>query len=226
MSSYFAEFILELLIITPIVLFALTFHEFAHGFIAYKLGDPTAKYYGRLTLNPLKHLDPFGTICMLFAHFGWAKPVPIDITNFKNVKRDLALSALAGPVMNLLLGFIGCFFYVLADNTLPPVYKGEAGYIFQYILFTFLFYFAWLNISLALFNLLPIPPLDGSKILYAFLPPRANNWCKMHEREIGVTFMLVLIVDSRLLNGLLTGFLSTGVNAVFQAFIKIFISIF
>ena len=216
------DFLIELIIIFPSVLIALSFHECAHGFAAYKLGDPTAKYMGRLTLNPIRHIDPIGAICMLIAHFGWAKPVPIDITNFKHPKRDLAISALAGPLSNIFLGFIGCFVYVLTVNLLPNQVESRFAYEMIRILVTFLYYFAWLNISLALFNLLPIPPLDGSKILYAFLPPKANNWCKMHEREIALGFMIILIVDSRFLGGYITGFLSLGVNAIFDLFTDLF----
>ena len=216
------DFLIELIIIFPSVLIALSFHECAHGFAAYKLGDPTAKYMGRLTLNPIKHIDPIGAICMLIAHFGWAKPVPIDITNFKHPKRDLAISALAGPLSNIFLGFIGCFVYVLTVYLLPNRVESQFAYEMIKILVTFLYYFAWLNISLALFNLLPIPPLDGSKILYAFLPPKANNWCKMHEREIALGFMIILIVDSRFLGGYITGFLSLGVNAIFDLFTDLF----
>lgn len=216
------DFLIELIIIFPSVLIALSFHECAHGFAAYKLGDPTAKYFGRLTLNPIRHIDPIGAICMLIAHFGWAKPVPIDITNFKHPKRDLAISALAGPLSNIFLGFIGCFVYVLTVNLLPNQVESQFAYEMIRILVTFLYYFAWLNISLALFNLLPIPPLDGSKILYAFLPPKANNWCKMHEREIALGFMIILIVDSRFLHGYITGFLSLGVNAIFDLFTDLF----
>ncbi len=216
------DFLIELILIFPSVLIALSFHECAHGFAAYKLGDPTAKYMGRLTLNPIRHIDPIGAICMLIAHFGWAKPVPIDITNFKHPKRDLAISALAGPLSNIFLGFIGCFVYVLTVYLLPNQVESQFAYEMIRILVTFLYYFAWLNISLALFNLLPIPPLDGSKILYAFLPPKANNWCKMHEREIALGFMIILIVDSRFLGGYITGFLSLGVNAIFDLFTDLF----
>ena len=228
-DNAFLDFLLELVIVFPTVLIALSFHECAHGFVAYKLGDPTAKYMGRLTLNPVRHVDPIGAICMLIAHFGWAKPVPIDITNFKHPKRDLAISAIAGPISNLLLGFVGCFFYVLTLYLLPNYsfeYSSEFTFNMARILVEFVFYFGWLNISLALFNLLPIPPLDGSKILYAFLPPRANNWCKMHEREIALVFMLILIVDSRFLEGYITGFLSLGVNGIFDLFTSLFKLIF
>ena len=216
------DFLIELIIIFPSVLIALSFHECAHGFAAYKLGDPTAKYMGRLTLNPIKHIDPIGAICMLIAHFGWAKPVPIDITNFKHPKRDLAISAIAGPLSNILLGFFGCFIYVLTLYLLPNQVESKFAYEMIRILVTFIYYFAWLNISLALFNLLPIPPLDGSKIMYAFLPPKANNWCKMHEREIAIGFMLILIIDSRFLKGYVTGILAMGVDAIFDLFTSLF----
>lgn len=221
MLDYLLDFLLELLIVFPTVLVALSFHEAAHGFVAYKLGDPTAKYMGRLTLNPVKHIDPIGAICMLIAHFGWAKPVPIDITNFKNPKRDLAFSAIAGPVMNLLLGLFGCFLYVLTINLLPEYtfeYSSEFTLGLARTLIKFVYYFGWLNISLALFNLLPIPPLDGSKILYAFLPPKPNNWLKMHEREIAIGFMIILIIDTRFLGGYITWFLSFCVSGVFNLF--------
>ena len=226
MSDKILDFLLELVIIFPSVLIALSFHECAHGFIAYKLGDPTAKYMGRLSLNPVKHIDPIGAICMLIAHFGWAKPVPIDITNFKHPKRDLAISAIAGPLSNLLLGFIGCFFYVLTINLLPDRVDSRFAYEMIRILVSFVYYFGWLNISLALFNLLPIPPLDGSKILYAFLPPKANNWFKIHEREIALCFMVLIILDSRFLGGYITSFLASGVNAIFNLFTKPFLLIF
>lgn len=221
MLDYLLDFLLELLIIFPTVLIALSFHEAAHGFVAYKLGDPTAKYMGRLTLNPVKHIDPIGAICMLIAHFGWAKPVPIDITNFKHPKRDLAISALAGPITNLLLGFFGCFLYVLTVYLLPSYtfeYPNDFTIRLAQLLIEFVYYFGWLNISLAVFNLLPIPPLDGSKILYAFLPPKPNNWIKAHEREIAVGFMIILIIDSRLLGGYITWLLSFCVNGIFNLF--------
>lgn len=106
--------LIDLLLRLPIVIIALVVHECAHGFIAYKLGDPTAKYLGRLTLNPIKHLDPIGALCMLLFRFGWAKPVPINPMYFKNPKVGMALSSLAGPTSNIILSFIGTFFYVLS----------------------------------------------------------------------------------------------------------------
>lgn len=216
------DYILQLLISVPSVLIALTFHEFAHGFIAYKLGDPTAKYMGRLSLNPLKHLDPIGTICMIFARFGWARPVPIDTRNFKNPKRDMALTALAGPVSNLLLGFVGCFIYTLTLKLLPPFYEESFGYYLAVAWVSFIFNFAWLNISLAIFNLIPFPPLDGSKILFSFLPNEYYYRILSKERVIGLVFMFILLADSRFLGGYITSGLSFLVDGVFDGFTSFF----
>ena len=107
MRYFSTDTLIQFLFVVPCVLIALTFHEFAHGYMAYKLGDPTAKNLGRLTLNPLKHLDPIGTICMIFFHFGWAKPVPINSRYFKKPRRDMALTAAAGPIMNFILALFG-----------------------------------------------------------------------------------------------------------------------
>lgn len=228
MFDNFLNLLIEIIIIAPTILIALSFHEFAHGYLAYKLGDPTAKYMGRLTLNPIKHIDPIGALCMLLAHFGWAKPVPIDIVHFKHPKRDLAITALAGPFINFILGIIGCFLSSIVIVFLPSwkFIDSSLAYNSIIILHQFIYYFGLLNISLAFFNLLPIPPLDGSKILYAFLPPRANNWCKTHEREIAFGFFVILFVDYRFLNGLFTGFLHTGVTYVFNSFTNLFIKLF
>ena len=148
------DYIIELLITVPIVLIALTFHEFAHGAVAYALGDKTAKNLGRLSLNPIKHLDPIGAICMLLFRFGWAKPVPIDAMYFKKPKRDIALSALAGPISNLILAFIGCFLYSLSLHLLTDVSfeSKNMAYWICYAWLIFIFNFSWLNISLAIFN--------------------------------------------------------------------------
>lgn len=173
-----------------IVLLAICVHETAHGFAAYKLGDPTAKYDGRLSLNPLKHIDPIGALCMFLFGFGWAKPVMINPNYFKKLKRDTALTALAGPVSNILLAFVGMLVWVhlvpIADNT-------------YFTLFCRLFII--LNVSLAVFNLLPIPPLDGSKIFLTLLPPKLYYEIMQYER-FG---FLVLIVALYL--GVLDSFL-------------------
>ena len=222
------DYIIELLLCIPTVLIALTFHECAHGFVAYKLGDITAKYQGRLSLNPLKHIDIIGALCMVFFRFGWAKPVPIDTRNFKNPKRDMALSALAGPAANLILGFIGCFLYALSLYFLSDVSftSYNFSYWVAYSWLLFVYNFAWLNISLAIFNLIPLPPLDGSRIFYAFLPRDAYFKVMRYEREIAIAFFAILFIDSRFLNGTVSGGLAYIVNLIFNGMMSIFSFIF
>ena len=182
----------QLILSALAVLIALTVHEFCHGYAAYKLGDNTAAMYGRLTLNPLKHLDPVGALCMLFFRFGWAKPVPINPRNFKKPKRDFALSALAGPLSNITLGFIFGFFYLLSFRLLI----GSVGFAatLLYNLTYFLGAFHAVNIGLGVFNLIPIPPFDGSRILNVILPERLYFKIMKHERKIyfGVLAWLLL----------------------------------
>ncbi len=168
--------ILSLLIRAVVILLAISAHEMAHGFVAYKLGDPTAKSMGRLSLNPLKHLDPVGALCMLLFGFGWAKPVIINPYYFKNVKRDTALTALGGPLMNFLLAFIGIVIFKILIVVKVPV-NG-----FTQFVATFLNSFIALNVGLGSFNLIPIPPLDGSKIFLSLLPNRLYADIMRYER--------------------------------------------
>jgi len=164
------SFITQLIILAPPLLFALTFHEFAHGYVAYRLGDPTAKNAGRLTLNPLKHLDPIGTIAFFFIKFGWAKPVPVNPTNFRNPRKDMLWVALAGPMTNLALALISAIItktlWFLASS-LPYSAIAEAILV---PLNAMLIASVWINLVLCIFNFLPIPPLDGSRILTGLLP--------------------------------------------------------
>ena len=141
-----------LVLLIPVLLFALVFHEFSHGWVAYKLGDPTAKNQGRLTLNPLSHLDPFGSMMILFVGFGWAKPVPVDSRYLANPRKDMMKIAFAGPASNLLLALIGGILIRLTGYAGP--------------LTSMLIMFTQINISLAVFNMIPIPPLDGSQIFF------------------------------------------------------------
>lgn len=166
-------------------LIALTVHEFSHGYAAYRLGDPTAKAMGRLSLNPLRHLDPIGALCLVFFHFGWAKPVPINPNNFKKPKRDFALTALAGPASNFLLAFLSSFFYLLLYTLFSSFAFPNAGMlrVAQNLLY-FLYVFHLVNLGLALFNLFPLPPLDGSRLLGVILPEKAYFGIMKYERTI------------------------------------------
>ena len=169
-----------LLLLVPVLLFALCFHEFAHAWVAYKLGDPTAKHAGRLTLNPLAHLDPMGSLMILFVGFGWAKPVPVDVRYLQNPRTDMMKVAFAGPAANLLLAFIG--------GTIIRFQIVSGSLILMLILFT------QINIMLAVFNMIPIPPLDGSQI-FSGLMVRKNPDLVMKLQMYGpqILFGLILI---------------------------------
>ncbi len=193
MRYFSTDTLIQFLFVVPCVLIALTFHEFAHGYMAYKLGDPTAKNFGRLTLNPLKHLDPIGTICMIFFHFGWAKPVPINSRYFKKPRRDMALTAAAGPIMNFILAFVG----VLVCRILTKIFvafpaQSDFVYYIQYAALTLFSYFHMLNLSLGVFNLIPIPPLDGSRIFYIFLPQKWYFGVMKYEKYIQLALLVLL----------------------------------
>ncbi len=175
----------SIIISLPAIIIGLTFHEYAHGWAAYKLGDLTAKSCGRLTLNPLAHLDPIGFLALLLCNFGWAKPVPINPLNFQgNRKTGLILVSLAGPLSNLLLAIIfGLLLHLLQNQ--PFLYDNQAAILLL------LEYCVLINVILAVFNLIPIPPLDGSKILFGLIPGY-HNWMLQLERY-GFIILLVLM---------------------------------
>lgn len=177
MSGNWSMYLFQILVRVLVVFTALPLHEFAHGWVARKLGDHTAERMGRLDLNPLHHFDPFGTTMLLLTGYGWAKPVPINPVYFKNPKKGMALTALAGPVSNILLAAVLMIVYKLLYFFVPqnPV-TDMLVMMFSIMIST--------NISLAVFNLLPCPPLDGAKIFGAFLPDRIYWSVMQYERYI------------------------------------------
>ena len=170
-----------LLSIIP-ALICITLHELSHGLAAYKLGDTTAKDAGRLTLNPIKHLDIMGILMMVVFHFGWAKPVPVNMYRFKNPKQGMAITAVAGPLMNVLITIVFLFLYGLLFRSL-----GQENLILEMIYLT-----AYLSISFAIFNIIPISPLDGSKVLFSVLPSERYDQLMRYERY-GMILLLVLV---------------------------------
>jgi Zn-dependent protease len=190
MDSNINDLIIEILLLAPPFLFALTFHELAHGYVAWRLGDPTAKDEGRLTMNPLKHIDPLGALAFIIMKIGWAKPVPVNPAYFRNPHQGMLQVALAGPGANLLLAVISAALFKLLVN-LPlsspsPMLLGLLQPVGQMLLAS-----VWINVMLAVFNLLPIPPLDGSKVLMGILPPDAARSYALME-PYGFILLLIL----------------------------------
>lgn len=194
----------DYLLMIPVLLISLTVHEFAHGYTAYRLGDPTAKEAGRLSLNPFRHLDPVGTIMLIIARIGWAKPVPINPVYFRDRKKGTVLVSVAGPISNLLLAFIGVLLYRI--TAVIEAGKTIKTGSFTYYFLSFLLAFIITNINLAVFNLIPAPPLDGSKILYGVLPADKYFGYMRYERYIGMAFLVIFLLAPSAVNRVISFF--------------------
>lgn len=201
----------ELLMRIPAMLIVIGFHEACHGYAANALGDPTARQAGRLTLNPLAHLDPIGALCLIFFHFGWAKPVPVNAANFKRPKLGMALTALAGPVSNFVLAFVSLFAFVFCVLQGGGVFNALANF-FQIM--------AVMSLGLGLFNLIPIPPLDGSKVLWPFLPSRWVNWLARYEVYLSIVLLIGIYFN------IFTGPLNTALMWIYSRYEEIIVRVF
>jgi len=191
MNFDFLKNIDYLLIQAPVILLSLTVHEYFHGWTANKLGDPTAKLRGRLTLNPIAHLDIMGTILMFLVGFGWAKPVPIDARNFKDPKKDTILVAIAGPLSNLAMAIVAG---VLLRYIIPQMMTGQIRSDGVYSIVTILLILTLVyGVALAVFNLIPIPPLDGSRVMYGLLPDK-YAYAYSRIEPYGVLFLFALFI--------------------------------
>ena len=224
--------LLFMILSLPVVVMALSLHESAHGYAAYKLGDPTARSLGRITLNPVKHFDLFGFLSMLVFHIGWAKPVPINARYFKNPRRDFAIVGAAGPLSNMALALINLIvlrlFMIFVVNTYETealsfliasstnqAFTGTLGFAIVSLIAYLLYMGVVMNVILAIFNLIPIPPFDGSRIFYAFLPPKWYFGVMKYERYIMLGCILLFFALNRLGLNPLFAFESWVINGMF-----------
>lgn len=202
--------LMNILINIPVTLIALTGHELAHGWVSEKLGDPTPRQQGRMTLNPLAHLDLVGTLLMILTGFGWAKPVMVNPIYYKNRKKGMAITAAAGPIANLLMAFAALLIY-----TVIQIIFLKIGITMPAIVGTVVYVFIIRNLCFMVFNIIPIPPLDGSKVLGMFLPNKAYYTMLKYERYCMLLIMLLSFA------GVFGNIIGTGVNVVFNGLIKL-----
>ena len=219
MDGFFSGFgsindiLIDVAIIAIPALICITIHELAHGYIAYRLGHNTAKQMGRLTLNPIKHIDLVGLVMILLVGFGWAKPVPVNMRNFKHPKWYMAITAIAGPLSNIILAVFVILVLVLLPMTTPVIVR------------TIVNRMAFLSVILAIFNLLPIPPLDGSKVLFSLLPNDKYNKLMQYER-FGMILIIALLFSGRFLEfDIFTNIVILPAWVMFSNIYEFFISI-
>jgi len=215
------ESIFQIIWSIPAVLIAITIHEYAHGLMAYHCGDPTAKLAGRLTLNPIVHLDPVGTLMLILFRIGWAKPIPVNYKKLREPKRDMIKVSLAGPVANIIIAFLFALILKLNNFVFQYVISNNNSYNYPDIIVTFIR--GWLiflqtgiliNLILAIFNLIPIPPLDGNHILLGLLPDNlARHYAKINH-TYGMLILLLLIW---------TGFIGNVIFPIAYYFFRLFI---
>ncbi len=209
-----------LLVSVPGVLIAITFHEFAHGYVAYKLGDNTAKLEGRLSLNPLDHLDPIGTLMLLLAGFGWGKPVNVNPSNYTrkiSMEKGEALVSLAGPLMNIILSIIFAIIYFAIYKFANVTFlSSTVGTVLMLLISATIS----INVGLGIFNLIPLPPLDGSKIIMPFLPYKAKQWFRNNEQIFYIIFVVIWIT------GIAGIIISPAINVVYTGIMKLVGNIF
>lgn len=204
-------FVQRLILQIPALLVAVTVHELSHGLVADRLGDPTARRQGRITLNPLPHIDPLGAIAFVLAGFGWAKPVPVNAHNLRHPRRDMALVAAAGPISNFLVALVGLIAFRLVGrlDAAPFLVEPAAGVL----LYVYLF-----NLGLGIFNLIPLPPLDGGHFLPYFLPSR--SWSLIRQLEQYGPFILILLVMTGATRYIVGPALSVA-NALYIGFVRL-----
>ena len=213
--------IMQFLLSVPVIILILSVHEYAHGLVAKKLGDPTAYNLGRLTINPIKHIDPIGFVMFLLIGVGYAKPVPINSRNFKKPRRDMALVGAAGPISNVILALIFMIFLKIFSLCLPLIIENGAAWsltasgYFVEILYLGVYY----NIAFALFNLIPAPPLDGSRILYAFLPSKILFKVQQYERYFFWGVLIIMLIFSMLGISVIAKITTAIISLLFKLFV-------
>lgn len=213
--------IVATLLTLPGVILAMSFHEFAHAFAADRLGDSTPRNQGRLTLDPMKHIDPVGIFLLIFAHIGWGRPVQINPNNFSKVSREKGetIVSLAGPLMNFILAFVLMIIFYLLAIFIPNtgILKSLSGINVMSVIMTMLYYAIVVNVGLGVFNLIPIPPLDGSKIFLRVLPYKAQRWIDDNMNIIQIVFLILFITN-------ILGYITTPIIQVIMSGIEFVVS--